>query len=623
MKFCFCVHLPEKHVLATVVAVVLSTLVAYVLFRRTLRKFEYRKLEKDEIRLLVIKKDKFSNPVIRCSIKYAELSQRPQYTALSYAWGPKTPTRTIICSGTEVQIGASLYTALRRLRLASQDYVIWADAICINQTDNEEKSEQVAMMGRIYSLATRVIIWLGEQEEHEGERAFNCLRDLHVYLSGRSASYASGGPAQPSVELLVGIQQMNFSVLKTLFDRPWFRRLWVVQEVVKSRESILMFGTQSIPWTLLQRVISAIVAIGGESHLSAQIGDISLHNIVSIIRTAYNQDSYQIRESSEFDLVTLLYELHLRECSDPRDKIYALLGLAWSEGLIPDYHLTAREVTHKFVDWCVTQDVSLRFLFHAGISSHGPQHDFPSWFPQVSRSYRARLVIGQTARVNASKVSPSIEVRKSLLDGVSVRADILTLIGSRVDIISKLTQSSVRFIEGIRSLHAEMETVEDFAKLVIESLTLAHVKDEIEEDRYIQFCNALTVGQCKLAEESMDIVHRIIGHYKKYHTTRDPTDIFKAKAGEAGKDSTTRGFIGGVLYRRCFTVTSEERFGVVPMLAQQGDWIVIFRGSTVPFVVRPREDGHFTLVGECYAVGVMNGEALENLGIKWDVFKLH
>jgi hypothetical protein len=627
MKACFCIYLPEIHVLATVAAVVLSTLVAYFLFGRTLRKFEYRKLEKDEIRLLVIKKDNFSNPVIRCSIKHAELAQRPQYTALSYAWGELTETKTIICSGAEVQITASLYTALRRLRSESQDYVIWADAISINQEDVEERNLQVAMMGRIYSLATRVIVWLGEQERHEGERAFDFLRNLHGYLSGRSASYASGGPIQASQEFLLGIQQMNFSVLKTLFDRPWFRRLWVVQEVVKSRESILMFGTQTMPWTLLERVIPAIAAVGGTELLSAQIGDISMHNILSIIRTAYNQDSYQIRESSRFDLVTLLYELHLRECSDPRDKIYALLGLAWSEGLVPDYRLTAQEVTHKFVDWCVTQDVSLRFLFHAGISSHGPQHDGPSWFPHISRSYCPRLVIGQAARVNASKVSPSEEVRKSLLDDVSITADTLTLIGTKVDTVSKLTQTSLRFIEGIRSLDAEIEIAEDVAKLAIESLNLAHessipFKDDIKEEKYIQFCNALTVGQCKLAEDSMDTVHRVIGHYKKYHTTRDPTDIMGVKASEAVKDYTTRGFIGSVLYRRCFTVTSEERFGIVPTLSQQGDWIVIFRGSTVPFVVRPREDGHFTLVGACYVVGIMIGEALENPGIEWGVFKL-
>jgi hypothetical protein len=81
MKLCFCLYLPDIHVLATAAAVVLSTLAAYVLFRRTLRKFEYRKLEKDEIRLLVIKKDNFSNPVIRCSMKHAE------YTALSHTWG--------------------------------------------------------------------------------------------------------------------------------------------------------------------------------------------------------------------------------------------------------------------------------------------------------------------------------------------------------------------------------------------------------------------------------------------------------------------------------------------------------------------------------------------------------
>jgi hypothetical protein len=120
----------------------------------------------------------------------------------------------------------------------------------------------------------------------------------------------------------------------------------------------------------------------------------------------------------------------------------------------------------------------------------------------------------------------------------------------------------------------------------------------------------------------MGKAHRIIGHYKKYHTTRDRTDLFLANASEA-KDYSTRGFIGGVLYRRCFTVTSGQRFGVVPMLAQPGDWIVIFQGSTVPFVVRPREDGHFTLVGECYVVGVMMGEALKNPAMKWDVLKLH
>ncbi len=88
--------------MATVAVVALSTLVVYVLFLRTRRNFEYRKLEPDEIRLLVIKKDGFSNPVIRCSITHAELAQRPQYVALSYACGDRTATRPITISGTEV-----------------------------------------------------------------------------------------------------------------------------------------------------------------------------------------------------------------------------------------------------------------------------------------------------------------------------------------------------------------------------------------------------------------------------------------------------------------------------------------------------------------------------------------
>jgi len=161
----------------------------------------------------------------------------------------------------------------------------------------------------------------------------------------------------------------------------------------------------------------------------------------------------------------------------------------------------------------------------------------------------------------------------------------------------------------------------------MECLSVAHesgipIKDEVEDDGYIRFCNALTLGQSKLTEDGMGKVHRILGHYKKYHTTRDRTDLFLANASEA-KDYTTRGFIGSVLYRRCFAATEERRFGVVPMLAQPGDWIVIIKGSTVPFVVRPRDDGHFTLVGECYVVGIMMGETLENPDMKWDEIKLH
>ncbi|RMZ81310.1 hypothetical protein DV737_g2593, partial [Chaetothyriales sp. CBS 132003] len=458
------------------------------------------------------------------------------------------------------------------------------------------------MMGRIYSLATRAIVWLGEQESHEGERAFVFLRNLHDYLSGGSPAYASGGPIQPSPELLAGIRQMNLSVLKVLFDRPWFQRLWVVQEVVKARESILMFGTESLPWTLLERVMAAIANVGGLGVLSPQIGDSSAHNIMSMVRAAFHQDSFQIRESSQFDLVTLLHELHLRECSDPRDKIYALLGLAWSEGLVPNYHLTAREVTHQFVNWCITKDFSLRFLFHAGIASHFPQQDIPSWFPQVAKNYCPRVVIGQTAQVNASKVFSSISVRKALLEGVSVRGDILTLTGSRVDTVSELTQRQVRDMEdGVRSQEVEMEYSVEVAKMAIDSLNLAHQSpihfdDKLDDDRYNQFCNVLTIGRSKVVENGMFTIHRVISQYKTYLTTRDPTDIYKGSAKEVGEDSNTRGFVGNVLYKRRFTVTFEQRFGVVPQFTQLGDWIVIFLGATVPYVIRPGKDGYFTLL---------------------------
>jgi len=626
MKVCFCVYLPERNVLIAAAIVGLSTCAAYVLLWRTPRSLKYRKLKEDEIRLLVIKKDKFSNPVIRCSIKHAELAQRPEYAALSYAWGSQTATKTIICSGAEVPVTANLYTALRRLRLTSQDYVLWVDAIAINQNDVEERNSQVAMMGRIYSLAHHTVIWLGEQENHEGERAFQSLIQLDSYLGSCSASYANGGPIENSPQFAAGIRQVNFSSLKVLFDKPWFRRLWVVQEVVKSRQSIVRFGTQAIQWTLLERVLYAITSIGGLDSMNAQIGEDTVRNILSVVRTAYNQDRFQIREDTQFDLVALLYDLYLRECKDPRDKIYALLGLAWSEGLTPNYHLEPREVVRQFVNWSITQDVSLRFLSLAGISHHNPKTADPSWFPSVLKSYRPRAVIGWATRSKASKVSLLTEERESSLEGVSVEAGILTLIGSKVDEISTITKMSIRFVGGIHSVDMRTQMGEDMAKVVLEAHALAHksfpFEDEAGEERFVQFCCALSLGECKFFENRANIVRAIINQYKTYQTTRDPADLCVRTTVNPEAVVGLGNLIGDVLHRRHFAITSEERFGMAPALTQKGDWVVVFRGSTVPFVVRPRKDGHFTLVGECYISGIMMGEALEDERFEWDVFKL-
>ena len=99
---------------------------------------------------------------IHLDLQVVDLGPDTQYEAISYCWGDATDTRTVSCRGQPIDVTYSLYTALKRLRLPHARRTLWADAVCINQQDISEKSEQVKLMGQIYTHATRILIWLGD-----------------------------------------------------------------------------------------------------------------------------------------------------------------------------------------------------------------------------------------------------------------------------------------------------------------------------------------------------------------------------------------------------------------------------------------------------------------------------
>ena len=128
---------------------------------------------------------------LKCSLEISEPfgnpdpsnpSTRLSYEAISYVWGDATEKAQIICNGKVLQITASLATALRRVRLANRIRVLWADGVCINQQDLEERAYQVSLMAAIYSQAQQVLCWLGEDE---GNHAFYFATRLSEKLQPR------------------------------------------------------------------------------------------------------------------------------------------------------------------------------------------------------------------------------------------------------------------------------------------------------------------------------------------------------------------------------------------------------------------------------------------------------
>jgi len=114
-----------------------------------------------EIRLLHIQPGPWSFPIL-CSLQTVSLDTSPTYQALSYTWGDPTPTRFILVEDVVLEVRINLYHALRRLRCTNNPRVIWIDAICINQSDMDERTQQVMLMKSVYSNCREVMMWLGD-----------------------------------------------------------------------------------------------------------------------------------------------------------------------------------------------------------------------------------------------------------------------------------------------------------------------------------------------------------------------------------------------------------------------------------------------------------------------------
>lgn len=107
------------------------------------------------IRCLILESGTDDAP-IECWLEDTDLDSKRDYEAISYVWGSRTKSEEIICNGKPALITVNLSKALRQIRYASKRRVLWADSLCIDQDSEDEKNQQVALMGKIYACASRV-----------------------------------------------------------------------------------------------------------------------------------------------------------------------------------------------------------------------------------------------------------------------------------------------------------------------------------------------------------------------------------------------------------------------------------------------------------------------------------
>lgn len=232
----------------------------------TRTKLRYRnRLSGLETRLLTILPARSLNEDLKCQLRRFPLHEAPAYEALSYVWGDPTAKARVICNGDVFMATLSLFQALESLRLPDSLRVIWADAICVNQDDLDERAEQVGFMGQIFSKAERVVVWLGREFEELASAAAAslvivydaCMEYERTWMESQETGLKN--IELPYKDVSTGFQFYRFvklpkheydglswKALKMLFDRPWFQRVWCIQEIRLSRDAVFFWGRERI-----------------------------------------------------------------------------------------------------------------------------------------------------------------------------------------------------------------------------------------------------------------------------------------------------------------------------------------------------------------------------------------
>lgn len=199
-------------------------------------------LNRGQIKLLRLHPGGSAEPV--CSDLFTvSLDKKPDYQALSYVWGDPDITKPItLCNQTHL-VTINLESALRHLRYETADRIIWVDAVCINQGDVSERNEQVNQMGRIYSQAHEVVVWLGNGSD-ETEAAIDAIEAL-----GTDESLHWVAPRRPYYS-----GKSYIVALLNLLNCPWWHRIWTVQEFVLAKSLTFVCGKRSMAGDMITNI---------------------------------------------------------------------------------------------------------------------------------------------------------------------------------------------------------------------------------------------------------------------------------------------------------------------------------------------------------------------------------
>jgi hypothetical protein len=318
-----------------------------------------------------------SSPQIAASKGLRRHSPFDAYEALSYTWGDADITVPILLHGIPHPVTINLELALRHIRYEDRPRIMWIDALCINQKDISEKNHQVAQMREIFLDAEQVVVWLGE--EGTAQSAINLCK----LLEERNNPLSKEEFTQHSEE---------FQACDDLFNkRPWWRRTWIVQEVYHTNPVEVYIGRLRIGLdTIAEMWTLYFTNVLERQKLSGNIYDITPLSILQpIYIISRERQRLKERDTEPYTLSVLIGMFREQEASDPRDKLFALVGISSERDCFDaNYNLPCRDV---YVN--VTRKLLANTLYPLlqveALNRSLPSKELPSWVPDYSSRQRS------------------------------------------------------------------------------------------------------------------------------------------------------------------------------------------------------------------------------------------
>ena len=600
----------------------------------------------------------------------AELSFIPRfrwgdYEAISYCWKSDVRDRKVVINHTIFEVPKNLEALLQRLRRlpdTRSGMKFWVDALCINQSDVNEKNHQVKLMQSIYSKAFAVIVWLGDATE-DNDKAIEFISSItHLTLAEEGTFDPWSGQVKETLSLREEFSVLPWAALFSFFSRSYWQRLWIIQELALNHNmSLFLCGEKQLSRNMILRAFGFYQRRSGmiDNLISKELGVFRAFIPIyeSIWATFYRVYCLITTGGQTQRLSTLEVVLALgrqANATDPRDKVYGILGLlpnTVAERISPNYTLSQEEVFFQLARILLEEASKLdEILSWCCFKENAPLASWiPDWTTDFSRNHlqwlRKREAAGTApAQWSILENGRQLRCRGLIFDSIqSISYSLSETLPYRVQIhkqslpvigdisLSRYGDKKALSIALWKTLRQDHPFRRDPERTFFDIpwIDWGEIMDDGERGDP-NICHGMEAITQNVSWEVFDQFRQtnaefpIFGHNLRdffpgmrdlhngelYSCRGQPGNVLLQDADFTDQVASDMHLVVLALVGRKLITTSTGYLGLAPEEVRENDVIGILYGCNFPVVLRPN-GGCYFVIGECYVEGVMDSELIE------------